>query len=433
MPYCDWDDDHFDTLIYSIRQNNCILMLGPDAATESIDGQPRVLTETLSGQLAERIDPVIKNHIHPFDLAQVSQNYCAEKGRLDLEARVSGFYKQRKSITSPLHQHLAALDFYFTITTTPDYMFSQALEENGKTPVTDYYNFKGEKPGNVVMGTTENPLLYYLYGAITNPKSLLLTENDLLDFLVALISRKPPLPDNIRSELQDENKSFLFLGFGFRHWYLRILLHVLQGGQKKGSPSFALEQFTPENTSELTRNAFFFRRSDYKIHIVKEDLNSFVERLREKYEYSWFDLDPGAPEVFICYAGEDKEYALQLYQKLKDAGIKPWMDKENLRGGDNWDKEIGQTLQRVDYCIVLQSQSLAKKQNSYVNREIERALERQKENDSKGFKFIIPVRIDDGPLLENLIHIHTTDLTGEKRIKELISTIKRDFAIRGNH
>ena len=49
-----------------------------------------------------------------------------------------------------MHRDLAALPFYFTITTTPDSMLINALvenKENKKEPVSNWYNFNGENPG----------------------------------------------------------------------------------------------------------------------------------------------------------------------------------------------------------------------------------------------------------------------------------------------
>jgi hypothetical protein len=435
MPYCDWEDENWDTLIYAIRKNNCILMLGPDAATEAVNGTHRPLTEILANQLAEKIKPEIKKEINPSDLAQISQQYCMEKGRLDLEARVAAFYNERLKLTNDLHNNLAAMPFYFTVTTTPENMFPEALRKEKKEPVIGRYSFKGGKPGKVGMGTSEKPLVFYLYGTVAEPGSLLLTENDLLDFMVALISKKPPLQDNIRIELQNKDKSFLFLGFGFKHWYLRILLHVLQGGNRK-SRSFAMEQFPLGSSAELQQNVLFFKRSDYKIHIFKQELNRFAKQLREKFERSSpvcfpRSMDVKTPEVFICHASEDKAYAAQLYTKLEEAGIKPWLDKKNLRGGDDWNTRIEKTIKAVDYFVVLQSNSLEEKKIGYVNREINAALDHQKDF-RKGTRFIIPVKIEDCPLREELAHLQTVDLTDEVNIKTLISTIKRDFEKRGS-
>jgi hypothetical protein len=305
----------------------------------------------------------------------------------------------------------------------------------------DWYDFKGKTPGLVQMGTVEKPLVFYLYGAVNEPKSLMLTENDLLDFLAALISEKPPLPDNIRSELKDANKSFLFMGFGFRHWYLRILLHVLQKGRKKGSDysdySFALEVSLPENTSELQRTVFFFEKSDYRIHIIKEDFIGFAEQLRERFGQD----SPGItsrveearkPEVFICHASEDKNYAASLYKKLKQAGIRPWLDKKSLEGGVEWDPEIRKAIKKVDYFVVLQSKTLAEKEIAYVNREINSALDRLPEFQRGKSVFIIPVKIEECQLRDDLAHLQTIDLTDEVNIKTLIDRIQRDFEKRKN-
>lgn len=430
LPYCNWEDEDWDTLIYAIKQNNCILMLGPDTAVEMVDGQPQLLTESLANQLAERLEPGTRKPLNPSDLAQVSQYYAIEKGRQSLEAKAASFYKEKQGLCSDLHRNLAALPFYFTISTTPDFMLINALKENNKEPVMNWYNFNGENPGMVQMGTIEKPLVFYLYGAVDEPESLMLTENDLLDFLVVLSSGKRPLPDNIRSELQDENKSFLFLGFGFRHWYLRILLHALQGGRKKSSRSFALEKFPPENTVELQHTVFFFKKCDYKIHIFKEDFNVFAAKLQERFGQrsptviSRFEAAK-VPEVFICHASEDKDHAAALYKKLEQAGIRPWLDKENLRGGDRWDNIINNTIEEIDYFVVLQSKNLQEKRIGYVNKEIRLALEREKK--FRDLNFIIPVKIDESELLKKLDPFYTIDLTDTNNLKKLIDTIQRDF------
>lgn len=314
-------------------------------------------------------------------------------------------------------------------------MFTDALKEENKQPLTNWYNFNGENPGMIQMGTVEKPLVFYLYGAVNEPESLMLTENDLLDFLVALISKKRPLPDNIRSELQDEKKIFLFMGFGFRHWYLRILLHVLQGGNKKNNRSYALEQIPPENTSELQRTVFYFKKSDYKIHIFDEDFNHFTAQLRKRFE----PCSPAVvsrieaskiPGVFICHASEDKDYAVSLYKRLEQAGIRPWLDTEKLRGGDEWDRKIRDTLKKIDYFVVLLSQNLVNKDIGYVNREINIALDRLQEFQRGKYDFIIPVKIEACPFREDLQHLQTIDLTDEANIKTLANTIQRDFAKR---
>ena len=115
--YCQWEDDNLDTIVYSISQGDCILMLGPDASATEVNGTSRPLAEVLANQLSERISQVIKERIDTSNMAQVCQYYSNERGPQDLQARVSKFYQERQGITSDIHRDLASLPFYFTITT----------------------------------------------------------------------------------------------------------------------------------------------------------------------------------------------------------------------------------------------------------------------------------------------------------------------------
>jgi hypothetical protein len=103
------------------------------------------------------------------------------------------------------------------------------------------------------------------------------------------------------------------------------------------------------------------------------------------------------------------------------------LDKENLRGGDEWDRKIRDTIKQIDYFVVLQSQALVNKTIGYVNREINIALDRQEEFQRGTTRFVIPVKIESCPLRQDLKHLQTIDLTDETNIKMLIDTIQRDF------
>ena len=431
----EWDNDEWDILVRTISRGNCILMLGPDASLEEVNGTLHPLTEILSIELAQKLQAKnLTTKIDTSNLNQTAHYYCMEAGRNGLEAKVEAFCEKRAALTDDFHRDLAALPFYFIMSACPDRMFYNALQDAGKKPVVTGYNFRGVNPAMVMMGTPEEPLLFHLYGTLKDSYSLVLTESDLLDFLVAVVSGNPPLPKNIVSELQAGNKSFLFLGFGFKHWYLRVLLHVLQGG-KKEAHSIALEQF-PQNVEEFERTILFYEEHECKINIYNTDMRAFARNLRERYEQiATSAAEPGAgprrqledaPTVFICHASENKEYAKFLHQKLEAAGIDCWLDKEDLRGGDDWDQVIKKAIEKeIDYVIILQSSALAQKYDGYVNKEINMALDRQ-DQFKRGIRFIIPVIIEECPLREELEHLHTVNLTGGENVDELVKAIRRD-------
>ena len=440
MVCAEWDEEDWSTLITAIKLNSCILMLGPDASFEKVDGQFQPLTEILSKKLAEEKnvkEAVEAWGIDPSDLGQVSLSYILLRklGRNKLLDRFISFYEGRRELTSEFYRNLAVLPFYFAMICTPDNMFSEALKRESREHIIQWYNFNGGKKDLIEMGTRDKPLLFYLYGHLREPQSLVVTEDDLLNFLTKIASKDPPLPRNIMSELQGRDKTFLFLGFGFKHWYLRILLHVLQVRSKE-SRSFALEQFAPQQMEDFKNTIFFFGESDYRIQICNADLNGFAMELRKRYGESAEILAQGiakipqldAPTVFVCHASQNKDDAARLYQNLAANGFKPWLDKENIRGGQRWNEQIQETIEEIDYFLVLNSRALSEKEGSYVNREINHALERQK--DFRRCSFIIPVLIDDTPLLDEFKSFQAIDLREPNGLEKLITHIKRDQQIR---
>jgi hypothetical protein len=48
--------------------------------------------------------------------------------------------------------------------------------------------------------------------------------------------------------------------------------------------------------------------------------------------------------VFLAHANEDKPKIRQLYAALKDRGFDPWLDEEDLVGGQNWKVEIPRAI-----------------------------------------------------------------------------------------
>jgi TIR domain len=73
-----------------------------------------------------------------------------------------------------------------------------------------------------------------------------------------------------------------------------------------------------------------------------------------------FELDNGnvvfqasrSTQVFIAYAKEDRAQARRLYRALKNHGLEPWMDEQNLLPGQNWPRAIERAIEVSDYVLV---------------------------------------------------------------------------------
>ena len=99
------------------------------------------------------------------------------------------------------------------------------------------------------------------------------------------------------------------------------------------------------------------------------------------------------PSVFISYVKEDEERAKELFARLREEGLNPWIDTDGLRFGARWNDTLEDTITKdVDYFVVLQSRALSDRVESYVHKEVKLALERQ---DLRAGRYIFPVQLDE--------------------------------------
>ncbi|MFH1909469.1 MAG: toll/interleukin-1 receptor domain-containing protein [Chloroflexota bacterium] len=98
--------------------------------------------------------------------------------------------------------------------------------------------------------------------------------------------------------------------------------------------------------------------------------------------------------VFLCHSSADKPTVRELYQRLSAEGwIDPWLDKEKLLPGQEWELEIEQSVESADAVIVCLSKSSVEKEG-YYQKEIKKVLD-VSDQKPEGTIFIIPLRLDD--------------------------------------
>ena len=437
------DESDWNSLVYAIEQGDCILMLGPDAIVETVGDINVPLMQNFAQELRqelERREKLPSQEMLPeqASLAQVAQTFKNCIGAGDLRVKAQDFFQRKDNLKCRFLEDLAALPFKLIVNSIPGKHVEKAFQANpGKHPKSDWYHAGGQAKDMVHEGTPDEPLVYHLYGCVDDLKSLVLTEHNLLDFLVAVVAGKPPLPNNIRSAFNSKDACFLFLGFGFKHWYLRILLHVLYhgGGENR---SFALEKFDDSIGTFATETTKLFFQEGHRIYFFDMDLDFFAAELRDRFmkkqknmgQGQVSGLPPNAPRVFLCHASENKDYAENLFAKLKDKGIDTWLDKENIRGGDAWNSLIETVITKdIDYFVVLQSKTFNQKIESYFNKEIKVALDRQALFGEQ-INFIIPTLIETCEMQDRLKHLHTINLTHADGFENLVKAIRRDTEIR---
>ncbi|MGH6904543.1 MAG: toll/interleukin-1 receptor domain-containing protein [Geminicoccaceae bacterium] len=111
--------------------------------------------------------------------------------------------------------------------------------------------------------------------------------------------------------------------------------------------------------------------------------------------------------IFVSYAHEDKEAAHQIAAALTDAGLEPWLDVQELRGGAELLRTIAEVLAEAAYfAIALTRRALTK---PWVLAEMRMALTREIE---QGRPKVVVLLLDDCEVPTELRHKIYLDFRG---------------------
>lgn len=406
---------HWNTLVTSIRCGQCVLVLGPEIPA-GILGAPDAVDVSFAEALTRDLKAELKEGrvcVTGTTLAAVAQQYEDERafGPSALQAHAANFLKSPEFVPSQIHHDLAALPFSLILTTCQDHLIVDALQAAGKAPVVQRYHLRGDKRDNpeiFLPSSPQAPLVYHLFGDAQVNGSMVLSENDLLAFLVAVVAERPPLPNSLVRALKRANQNFLLVGFGITQWYLRVLLKVLVRVLEldRSGTTFATEPLRGLSEDDREQTVLFYERGT-RIELEDAEPGAFLSALVERLAAEGGVPEQSAPigprpRVFISYAHEDRDLASRVFDALNKAEFEPWLDERDLDGGDEWDDRIREELDVTDFTLLLYSPALCRKTDGYVNKEI--FLARERALSVRG-RFLIPLR--------------TADISTEDRIAEL--------------
>jgi len=137
------------------------------------------------------------------------------------------------------HFLLASLDLPILITTNYDDYVERALKAiGGLEPTVDICRWNDrlvdELPTyRLTEPSSEAPAVFHMHGHMSRRNSILITEDDYIDFMVSLGQRDakdPVIPHFVRRALG--NSSLLFVGYSLEDWNFRVLMRHLMKQQK---------------------------------------------------------------------------------------------------------------------------------------------------------------------------------------------------------
>ena len=130
---------------------------------------------------------------------------------------------------------------------------------------------------------------------------------------------------------------------------------------------------------------------------------------------------------------ENRSAVLQLVHELQKAGINVWFDQETLPPGVFWRDEIKSAVRRHDYFIACFSAEYAARSQTYMNEELELAIEEARQRSTS--PWFIPVllsgeipdrQIGAGRSIRDIHYVDLSDSNWSAGIASLISVLRPD-------
>jgi hypothetical protein len=192
------------------------------------------------------------------------------------------------------HAALAELPLPVFLTTNYDDFMVQALRRQGKDPRQEICRWNGSPAVSAdpsvllddpsYFPTPAQPLVYHLHGRLGVPESMVLTEDDYLDFLVAISRDAQLLPHQIQRALA--GTSLLFVGYGLTDWNFRV---IHRGLVMNGEPSLRRLSVTVQlhpalqERAELAQDYLDRYFGAMKVRVYWGTAAEFVAELRARW------------------------------------------------------------------------------------------------------------------------------------------------------
>lgn len=221
----------WDTIVQNALKQKLVPFLGAGASASVLPTGSELVEHLIEGGRIEYPEAADR------DLMRVAQYYQVMSMRNfgDVRAEIADMLKAKRGdfFDSPPHKALARLPVPVYITTNYDDLMEHELKLVGKVPKTLYPLWRpglehiaeyalGKGKEAELMPTAERPIVYHLHGHWDVPESMVVTEDDYINFL-SVIHNPDLLPVICRKALVADH--LLFVGYSLRDWNIRILLN----------------------------------------------------------------------------------------------------------------------------------------------------------------------------------------------------------------
>ncbi len=284
-------DDELDLIADDVSRMRCILFLGagvhaPPPAQSQFE-YPAEQRPPVGAHLSLKLaaDCNFSGRFpgeDPSNLQKVARCYEIARSRHQLVNAVKDAVQTGKR-PSPMLRLLAELGFPLVITTNYDQLFENALIAAGKQPRVTVYTPNLEPTTEYRDPTAESPVVFKLHGDILRPETIVITEEDYIQFTLRMSSKDPydPVPLTLKYYLTGWTS--LFVGYDRNDYSTSVLLQTLRWKIDSASmPDMYFVDYQPDPLPlDLPLDVWHNQRRRYRKSIA-QDLWTFLPGLYER-------------------------------------------------------------------------------------------------------------------------------------------------------
>ena len=270
----------------AVGRGQCILFLGAGVHAPPPEGSPfsypaeqrPPFGADLSRELVGACDYARRfPQGDPANLQRVALAYEIDNSREALVDVITAAVHTGRS-PSPMLHALARMDFPIVITTNYDRLFERALFAAGKTPRTTVYRPEREPTRVYNDATAQNPVIYKLHGDIAERDSIVVTDEDYIQFVLRMGDKDPddPIPLTLKYHLT--TLTTLFVGYSLVDYNLRLLFKTLRW---KIDPANRPDMYSVDRRPDPLILDVWQSQQRY-VRFIAEDVWSFVPELYER-------------------------------------------------------------------------------------------------------------------------------------------------------
>lgn len=275
----------FNLVGEAVRNQRCILFLGAGVHAPPPQGSPFEYPEharpPIGGELSRWLasDCGFAEQFPGEDagnLQRVALAYEIATSRNHLVDAMQRAVEVGKA-PSPMLGALARLDFPLVITTNYDQLLERALRDAGKQPRVAVYKPEPEPTTEFDNESPQSPIVYKLHGDIAHRESLVVTDEDYIQFVLRMSDKEPydPIPLSLKHFLK--RWTTLFVGYSLLDYNLRLLFKTLRW---RIDPARVPDTYSVDVRPDALILDVWQNQRRY-VKFIAEDVWSFVPHLYE--------------------------------------------------------------------------------------------------------------------------------------------------------